>query len=95
MPQGSTRSSFVQVFDECRSNADFLRILMQYVASSQGVQRWAVWAPDNLLYVRTIKAQMPEECAGNLERFQFHFPFYSTARSSDGALENTSLRTRD
>ena len=49
-----------KVFNECRSNADFLRILMQAVASSQGVQRWAVWGPDNLLYMRTIKAQMPD-----------------------------------
>jgi len=45
---------------DCRSNADFLRILMTEVAARQGVRRWAVWGPDNLLYMRTIKAQMPD-----------------------------------
>jgi hypothetical protein len=49
-----------KMLDECGSNADFLRILMQEVARVQGVERWAVWGPDNLLYMRTIKAQMPD-----------------------------------
>jgi hypothetical protein len=54
------RSIRSKVLTECRSNADFLRILMQEVALAQGVERWAVWGPDNLLYMRTIKAQMPD-----------------------------------
>lgn len=32
-----------QMFGDCRSNADFLRILMNEVAASQGLRRWAVW----------------------------------------------------
>jgi hypothetical protein len=49
-----------RVLDECRSNADFLHILMQEVSTQQGVQRWAVWGPDNLLYMREIKSQVPD-----------------------------------
>jgi hypothetical protein len=49
-----------KVLRDCRSNADFLRIVMAEVAASQGMRRWAVWGPDNLLYMRTIKAQMPD-----------------------------------
>ena len=49
-----------KVLAECDSNADFLRILMREVARKQGVQRWAVWGPDNLLYMREIKSQMPD-----------------------------------
>lgn len=49
-----------KVLAECNSSADFLRILMQEVARQQGVPRWAVWGPDNLLYIREIKSQMPD-----------------------------------
>src|SRR5215470_19298867 len=49
-----------KVLAECNSNADFLRLLMQEVARQQGVPRWAVWGPDNLLYMREIKSQMPD-----------------------------------
>jgi len=49
-----------KVLAECNSNADFLRILMQEVARQQGIQRWAVWGPDNLLYIREVKLQMPD-----------------------------------
>jgi hypothetical protein len=54
------RSIRSKILDECRSNADSLRILMHEVARGQGVERWAVWGPDNLLYMSTIKAQMPD-----------------------------------
>ena len=75
-----------KVLRDCRSNADFLRILMNEVAASQGVRRWAVWGPDNLLYMRTIKAQMPDarfvhiirdgrDVALSMHREQFIRPF--------------------
>ncbi|MBV9183935.1 MAG: sulfotransferase [Acidobacteria bacterium] len=51
-----------KVLNECRSNADFLRIVMNEVARRQGLQRWAVWGPDNLLCMGEIKSQMPEAC---------------------------------
>jgi Sulfotransferase family len=49
-----------KVLNECRSNADFLRIVMNEVARRQCLQRWAVWGPDNLLCMRKIKSQMPD-----------------------------------
>lgn len=49
-----------KVLADCNSNADFLSILMQEVARQQGVERWAVWGPDNLLYMREVKKQMPD-----------------------------------
>src|SRR5215471_13197061 len=49
-----------KVMSGCKSNADFLRIVMNEVAARQGVARWAVWGPDNLLYLREIKSQMPD-----------------------------------
>ncbi len=57
LDEGRIRS---RVLHDCRSNADFLRIMMDEVAATQNVRRWAVWGPDNLLYMRTIKAQMPD-----------------------------------
>ena len=49
-----------KVMSGCKSNADFLRIVMSEVALHQGTPRWAVWGPDNLLYMRRIKSQMPD-----------------------------------
>ena len=43
-----------RILGECESRGDFLRILMSQVARSQGVDRWAVWGPDNLLYMPWI-----------------------------------------
>jgi len=49
-----------KVMRECKSNGDFLRIVMGEVAARQGLRRWAVWGPDNLLQMREIKAQVPD-----------------------------------
>lgn len=49
-----------KVMADCRSNADFLRIIMGEVAARQGLRRWAVWGPDNLLHMLAIKSQMPD-----------------------------------
>jgi hypothetical protein len=57
LEENSIRS---KVTADCRSNGDFLRIVMGEVAAHQGVRRWAVWGPDNLLYMREIKSQMPD-----------------------------------
>lgn len=46
--------------EECRSNGDFLRRVMSAIAERQGVTRWAVWGPDNLLLMRWIKREMPD-----------------------------------
>lgn len=48
-----------RVMSDHKSNADFLRIVMGEVAAHQGVQRWAVWGPDDLLQMDAIKSRMP------------------------------------
>ena len=50
----------VKVLDECRTGGDFIRIVMSEIARSQNVARWAVYDPDTLLYVPSIKADIPE-----------------------------------
>jgi hypothetical protein len=49
-----------KILNECQSRGDFLRILMGEVARSQGLSRWAVWGPDNLLCMTSIKAEIPD-----------------------------------
>jgi Sulfotransferase family len=49
-----------EVLDECRTGGDFIRIVMSEVALSQKAVRWAVYDPDNLLYIASIKADIPE-----------------------------------
>ncbi len=48
-----------RVLNECSSAGDFLRLVMDEVARLQGKDRWAVWGPDNLLYMQQIKKQIP------------------------------------
>jgi hypothetical protein len=49
-----------KVLRSVRSGGDFLRIVMGEIAQTGGFQRWAVWGPDNLLYIPEIKRQIPE-----------------------------------
>jgi Sulfotransferase family len=49
-----------KILNECGSWGDFLRTLMGEVARSQGLDRWAVWGPDNLLCMGAIKAEIPD-----------------------------------
>ncbi len=48
-----------KVLDECRNGGDFFRIVMGEVARSQKAARWAAYDPDNVLYVRQIKRELP------------------------------------
>jgi Sulfotransferase family len=48
-----------RILDNCRSGGDFIRIVMDAVAESQGVQRWAAYDPDNVLHVERLKASIP------------------------------------
>ncbi|PWT91126.1 MAG: hypothetical protein C5B55_08610 [Blastocatellia bacterium] len=43
-----------KILTECHSNGDFLRIVMNEIALHQGVERWAVSDPDNLLHIPAI-----------------------------------------
>jgi len=49
-----------KILSECKSNGDFLVILMREIARSQRKHRWAVWGPDNLLYIPQIKKELPQ-----------------------------------
>jgi hypothetical protein len=50
----------VKLLYECHSGGDFIRVVMSEIACSQKVARWAVYDPDNLLYVPGIKADIPD-----------------------------------
>jgi hypothetical protein len=49
-----------RVLSSVRNGGDFLRVVMGEIARAGGYQRWAVWGPDNLLYIPKIKQQIPE-----------------------------------
>ncbi len=48
-----------RILNDCRSGGDFIRIVMDAVAESQGVTRWAAYDPDNVLHVARLKASIP------------------------------------
>jgi hypothetical protein len=49
-----------KVVGECRTGGDFLRTVMDEIAARQNVRRWAVYDPDNVLYIPRIKVEIPE-----------------------------------
>jgi len=49
-----------KVLSECRSTADFQRIVMKEVAQKQGVDRWADSTPTNIPYLLEIKRGFPD-----------------------------------
>ncbi len=49
-----------KLMDECHTGGDFIRIILNEIARTQNAQRWAIYDPDNVLYVPRVKADMPE-----------------------------------
>jgi hypothetical protein len=49
-----------KILQECRSGGDFLRITLGEVARRAGVQRWAVYDCDNILYMPAVKREVPD-----------------------------------
>jgi len=45
---------------QCRNGGDFVRVVMDEIAQSQGAQRWAVYDPDSVLHVPKIKRDIPD-----------------------------------
>jgi len=45
---------------QCSTAGDFIRLVMDEVARSQGVQRWAAYNPDSALHMSRIKADIPQ-----------------------------------
>jgi hypothetical protein len=48
-----------RIMNECRNGGDFIRVVMESVTSNQQMQRWAVYDPDNVLYVEQVKRDIP------------------------------------
>jgi hypothetical protein len=48
-----------RILEECSNGGEFIRIVMDAVAASQGVQRWAAYDPDNVLHMERLKASIP------------------------------------
>lgn len=48
------------LMEGCRTGGDFIRIVMAAVAREQGVTRWAVYNPDNILRMPAIKRDIPD-----------------------------------
>jgi LPS sulfotransferase NodH len=49
-----------QLLANFHTGGDFIRIVMNGVAQHQGVNRWAVYDPDNALHIPRIKADLPD-----------------------------------
>jgi hypothetical protein len=75
-----------KVVTSVTTGGEFLRAVMEEMARAGGFQRWAVWGPDNLLYIPTIKRQIPDalfihvirdgrDVACALDRKEFIRPF--------------------
>lgn len=49
-----------KLLDECHTGGDFIRIILNEIARTQNAQRWAIYDPDQVLYVPQVKADLPE-----------------------------------
>jgi hypothetical protein len=49
-----------KIHNECRNGGDFLRIVLGEVARQDSAERWAVYDPDNVLHIPTIKREVPD-----------------------------------
>jgi hypothetical protein len=49
-----------RVASECRTGSDFIRLVMDEIARRQGVERWAAYSPDNVLFMPQIKRELPQ-----------------------------------
>jgi hypothetical protein len=49
-----------RIQQECRNGGDFLRIVLGEVARHDSAGRWAVYDPDNVLHIPTIKREIPD-----------------------------------
>ena len=48
-----------RILNECRNGGEFIRVVMDAVARSQQLQRWAVYDPDNVLHIERVKHDIP------------------------------------
>ncbi len=57
-----------RLLTDCRNPGDFLRIVMEEIASTQNVERWAETTNDHLFYIPQIKKTIPEALVVHLIR---------------------------
>jgi hypothetical protein len=48
-----------RLLNECRTGGDFIRIVMDSVAESQELRRWALYDPDNVMHLEQVKRDIP------------------------------------
>ena len=48
-----------RILDDSRNGGDLIRAVLDTVAESQGVHRWALYDPDNVLHIERLKAAIP------------------------------------
>jgi sulfotransferase family protein len=48
-----------RIRNECRTGGDFIRVIMDSVAKSQQMERWALYGPGNVLHVERVKREIP------------------------------------
>lgn len=49
-----------EILTRCRNRGDFLRIVMEEIADLQHAERWADNTPEHILYLTTIKNEIPD-----------------------------------
>ncbi len=49
-----------KLLSECRNGGDFIRIVMDEIATAGNTQRWALYDPDSVLHVAQIKREIPD-----------------------------------
>jgi hypothetical protein len=56
----TAREIKAKLLGECHTGGDFIRIILNEITRNQKAQRWAIYDPDNVLYVSQVKADLPE-----------------------------------
>src|SRR5215469_11946324 len=49
-----------KLMEDCHSGGDFVRSVMGEIARKQGVNRWAVYDPENVVRIEVLKREIPE-----------------------------------
>lgn len=97
---GLDASLLTTKLSESRNGGDFIRIVMDEIAQQQKSPRWAVYDPDNVLYMPQIKADIPRalfvhivrdgrDIALSLKKMGGFTPFFWNRKP--GGLRETAL----
>jgi len=89
-----------RILADCRNGGDFIRIQMEEIARRQHVERWALYDPDMVHFVREVKQEIPEalfvhmirdgrDIALSLKKMEGFKPF--PWQRENGSLNETAL----